>query len=215
MGYRVVQHYYRRETFEFFRGYRNPFYSISFHLPFGRLKTLLDDRGWKTYLNLCYFFTRAAQPLEDFRYRSKGGEIVLYDSIHPGLTVPAADGRFGFAYFDYVDDAATFNADAEMPPPDAPADLSERDDSIYLYFTAIPGVPFTGLTHATDDPEDGATRVGFGKPFREGGELRVPVGLEVNHAFIDGRALGELYERAVHCFESPTDGDDGARDSAS
>lgn len=202
MGYRIVDDYYRSETFEFFRAYRNPFYSVSFKLPFGRLKALLEERSWKVYLNLCYFFTRAVQPLEDFRFRLRDGEIVLHDVIHPGLTVPAAGGRFGFAFFDYTPDAARFNAEAAMPPPDAPADLRERHSEIYLYYTAIPGIPFTGLTHASNDPTDGAPRVGFGKPFREGGELWVPVGVQVNHAFIDGRALGELYERAVECFES-------------
>ena len=203
MAYRVVENYYRRETFEFFRRYRNPFYAISFKLPFGRLKAFLDERGWKVYLNLCYYFTRAIQPLEDFRYRLQDGEVVLHDGIHVGMTVPAADGRFGFAYFDYLADAARFNAGARVPAPNAPADLSERTDAIYVFFTAIPGVPFTGLTHATDDPEDGATRVAFGKPFDEGGELWVPVGLQVNHTFVDGRALGELYERAVDCFRNP------------
>lgn len=203
MGYRVVENYYRREIFEFFRSYRNPFYSVCFRLPFGRLKAFLDRRGWKTYLNLCYFFTRAIQPLEDFRYRLEGGEFLLYDAIHPGLTVPAAGGLFGFAHFEYSPDAARFNAEAVLPSPDAAPDLSEPDSSIYVYFTAIPGIPFSALTHASDDPTDGATRVGFGKPYREGGELWVPAGVQVNHAFVDGRALGQLYERAVDCFENP------------
>lgn len=203
MEYRVVKDYYRRESFEFFRRYRNPFYSISYRLPFGRLKAFLDERGWRSYLNLCYFFTRAMQPLEDFRYRLKDGEIVLYDAIHAGLTVPAAGGLYSFAYFDYSPDVTRFNAEAVLPPPDAPPDLSERHSAIHVYFTAIPGIPFTALTHASDDTTDGAPRVGFGKPYRESGELWVPVGIQVNHAFIDGRALGELYARAVECFEHP------------
>ena len=203
MGYRVVEAYYRRETFEYFRGYRNPFYSVSFGLQFSRLKDFLDQRGWKTYLNLCYFFTRAMQPLEDFRYRLEDGAIVLHDTIHPGLTVPAANGRFGFAYFAYTSDAARFNAESKMPPSDAAPDLTQESDSIYVYFTAIPGIPFTTFTHATDHPTDAAPRVAFGKPYEERGELWVPVGIQVNHAFIDGRALGELYQRAVECFENP------------
>ncbi|MFQ5525054.1 MAG: CatA-like O-acetyltransferase [Thermoanaerobaculia bacterium] len=203
VGYRVVDNYYRQEIFEFFRGYRNPFYSVSFGLKFSRLKAFLDERGWKTYLNLCYFFTRAMQPLEDFRYRIKDGDFVLYDSIHPGLTVPAAGGLFGFAYFDYDSDAARFNAGAVMPAPDDPPNFAEDGSSIYIYFTAIPGVPFDTFTHATDDTADPAVRVAFGKPYDDGGELRVPVGVQVNHAFVDGRALGQLYERAVDCFENP------------
>jgi len=203
MAYRIVENYYRKEAFEYFRGYRNPFYSVTFQLPFGRLKALLNAQGWKTYLNLCYFFTRAIQPLEDYRYRLQDGELVLHDAIHLGLTVPAAGGLFGFSYFDFTPDAARFNAEAVMPSPDQPPDLTGRGSSIYVYFTAIPGIPFTGFTHASNDPTDGAPRVAFGKPYDDAGELWVPVSVQVNHAFIDGRALGELYERAVDCFENP------------
>ena len=206
VGYRVVENYYRKEVFEFFRGYRNPFYSVSFVLQFSRLKTFLDERGYKTYLNLCYFFTRAMQPLEDFRYRMRDGEFVLYDSIHPGLTVPAAGGLFSFVNFAYDPDVDRFNAGAVMPSPDAPPNLTSEadgDESIHLFFTAIPGIPFDTFTHATPGPSDAATRVAFGKPNKYRGGLSVPVGIQVNHAFIDGRALGELYQRAVDIFENP------------
>ena len=57
--------------------------------------------------------------------------------------------------------------------------------------------------HATPGPSDAATRVAFGKPYEEYGELNVPVGIQVNHAFVDGRALGEVYQRAVDVFENP------------
>jgi chloramphenicol O-acetyltransferase len=117
--------------------------------------------------------------------------------------VPASGGLFSFAYFRYLEDGARFNAEAVMPAPDAPANLSEDESLIYVYFTALPGVPFTTFTHATDDPADAAPRVAFGKPYVDGGELWAPVGVQVNHAFIDGRALGDLYERAVECFENP------------
>lgn len=203
MGYRVVENYYRKEIFEFFRGYRNPFYSVSFALQFSRLKAFLDERGLKTYLNLCYFFTRAMQPLEDFRYRLEDGDIVLYDSIHLGLTVPAAGGLFSFAYFEYTPDVDRFNAEAVLPEPDQLPNVSKRGGANYIFFTAIPGIPFQTFTHATDDPNDPAPRVAFGKPYEERGELWVPVGIQVNHAFVDGRALGELYQRAVDIFENP------------
>lgn len=205
MGYRVVEDYYRKEIFEFFRGYRDPYFSVSFALKFSRLKLFLNERGWKTYLNLCYFFTRAMQPLEDFRYRVLEGEFVLHDSIHPGLTVPAANGLFSFVNLEYHPDAAHFNATAVVPSPDAPVDLSagHPTDAIYVYYTAIPGIPFQAFSHATKDPADAPVRVAFGKPYEERDELWVPVGIQANHSFIDGRAMGELYERAVECFENP------------
>lgn len=203
--YRVVESYYRQPIFDFYRASRNPFYSLTFEIDAAPLKRFLDERGHPVYLNLCYFLTRAMQPLEDFRYRLVDDRIVLYDTIHPGLTYPAAGGLFSFVHLTYDPDLERFNraAGAVLPPQDAPAVLANEEHSNYIFFTSIPGVPFTSFSHASDDPGHGAPRVAFGKFRREGESLKIPIGIQVNHLFIDGRALGELYERAAAVFADP------------
>lgn len=203
MEYRVIEDYYRRQVFDRFRGYRDPFYSVSFRLKFSRMKEFLAERGYRTYLNLCYFFARATQPIEDFRVRFQEKELVLFEEIHLALTVPAANGTFSYVWYDYDPDVARFNANVELPDPNSPPTLVGPADLNYIYFTAIPGIPFTSFTHATDDPSDGAPRVAFGKPYEELGELWIPVGLQVNHAYVDGRPLGELYDRCEEVFADP------------
>ena len=205
--YRIVDDYYRQEIFDFYRRSRNPFYSLTFELEVAPLKRFLDERGHGIYLNLCYFFTRALQPLEDFHYRLVDGEIVCYEVIHPSLTYPAADGLFSFVDLTYDPDVDRFNDRARelLPSADEPARLAPSDHDNAVYFTAIPGVPFTSFAHASDDPTNAAPRVAFGRFVRQGDSLRVPVGIQVNHLFIDGRALGELYERARESFGNPTE----------
>ncbi len=203
--YREVESYYRRPIFDFYRASRNPFYSLTFELDAASVRAWARDRGHPVYVNLCYFLTRAMQPIEDFRYRLVDGRIVLYDEIHPGLTYPAADGLFSFVHLRYDPDSERFNegARALLPAPDAPASLANEEHANYIFFTSLPGVPFTSFTHASDDPTHGAPRVAFGRFTRDGERLRVPVGIQVNHLFIDGRALGDLYERAVAVFADP------------
>src|SRR5688500_18726168 len=94
--YRVVQDYYRQEHLDFFARYRSPFYSVTFELDATAIKAFAERRGLPTYLNLAYFFTRALQAVEDFRYRLVDGQVLLYDQLHPALTVPAPGGRFSF-----------------------------------------------------------------------------------------------------------------------
>ena len=72
-----------------------------------------------------------------------------------------------------------------------------------IYFTAIPGAVFSGFTHPWNDREDGALRAAFGKLFRRDGRLFVPLGIQANHVFVDGRALGELTRRAQEAFKAP------------
>lgn len=203
MAHRVVERYYRQEHFDFYRGYRSPFYSATFELDATRVKAYADRRGRSTYANLCYFFTRAMQGIEDFRYRWLDGRIVLYDRLHVGLTVPAPGGRFSFAYVAYHPSAERFNARAErvLAAAAGGVSLSESRQRNFIFFTALPGVPFSGFTHAVpDDPTEGEPRVAFGRFTSRDGALRVPVGVQVNHCFVDGATLGRLVEAAERAY---------------
>lgn len=205
-SYRVVENYYRQQHFDFFRPYPNPFYSITFELDATALKALCKERGYPVYLNLCYFLTKAMQEVEDFRYRLLDDEIVLYDALHLGITVPSADGLFSFAHYEFHPDTETFNrrAAAHADEGRGQATLETRNHTNYTYCTAIPGVSFTSFVHATPaDTTEGAARVAFGKFIEREGKLLVPVGMTVNHIFIDGSALGALADKAEQLFRAP------------
>ena len=197
MGYRVVEDYHRQKLFDFFHGYHTPFYSITFELDCSGVKDFADRQGYSVYLNLCYLFTRGMQPIEDFRYRVMDGRIVLYNGLEVAATLPAPGGLFSFAYFGYDPDVEAFNQRALEIDRSARGQLTleQPEDTNHILFTAIPGVQFTGVTHAKPaDATDARPRVAFGKFFERSGRLLVPVGLEVNHIFIDGAPLGELVD---------------------
>ncbi len=201
--HRIVETYYRQQHYDFWSRYQNPFYATTFHLDMTRLKAFADERGYSVYVNLCYFFTRAMRAVEDFRYRLLDGRLVLYDEIHPGLTLPAPGGLFTFAYYEYHPDVAVFNERAREISEEArrTVDLGESEHRNQIFFTALPKVPFTSFTHATCQPTDAEPRVAFGQFAERDGRLLVPVGLQVNHMFIDGNALGELVEGAQRAFD--------------
>jgi chloramphenicol O-acetyltransferase type A len=206
MGFEIIENYYRQAVFDFFKSYRHPFYAVTFELEATAVKAWCEDRSWPVYRNLCYFFARAMQPLEDFRYRVRDGAIVLYDTLEVAATLPAPGGLFSFAYLGYHPDATEFNrlADEIDRTTRAAATLEQAEHPNQILFTAIPGVRFTGLTHATpDDSLDGRPRVAFGRFFESEERLMVPVGLEVNHVFIDGAALGALVEGVQREYHHP------------
>ena len=71
----------------------------------------------------------------------------------------------------------------------------------YAYYTALPRLPFTGFTHVRlPDPTAGQPEIAFGKFRDDGGRSTVPVGLQVNHLFVDGADLGDLYDAAAGAF---------------
>ena len=204
--YRVVESYRRQPHFDFFSKYRNPFYATTFHLDMTGLKRFTEEREYPLYLNLCYYTTRAMHEIEDFRYRLLDGRLVLYDEIHPGLTVPAPGGLFTFAYHRYHPDVARFNERARQVSEASRqgVELEDPEHRNGVWFTALPKVPFTSFTHASNLPTDSEPQVAFGKYTERDGRLLVPVGVQVNHSLIDGNALGELVERAQRWFDEPS-----------
>ncbi len=204
-AYQVVESYHRQELFDFWSRYGNPFYAATFHLDMTRLRVFCRERNDPLYLNLCYFMTRAMREIEDFRYRLLDGRLVLYDEIHPGLAVPAPGGLFTFADYEYHPDAATFHRRARKVSEQAGSrvELKAPEHRNGIWFTALPKVPFTGFTHATNTPDDSEPRVAFGKYAERDGKLLVPVSVQVNHRLVDGNALGELVEGTQRCYDQP------------
>ena len=206
MAYTIVRDYYRKQNFDFFSRYANPFYGVSFQLDISHAKLFAADHGYPVYLTLCYLMTRAAQDLEDFQYRVVDSEIVRYDRLDLSATLPAPGRLFSFAYFEYHPDIATFHRQAEDVAQQARkgADLSEREHRNQLLFTALPTVAFTAFTHPTRaDRTDARPNTALGRFQTSGDRTVMPVGLEVNHIFIDGNALGELVERFQKVLDDP------------
>jgi chloramphenicol O-acetyltransferase len=80
-------------------------------------------------------------------------------------------------------------------------DLGSGDAPDFAYYTALPKVPFTHFTHvALADPTAGQPETAFGKFREDGGRTLVPVGVLVNHLYVDGADLGDLYEGAQESF---------------
>lgn len=209
MSYRIVEKYYRQEHFDFFRAYEMPFYSISFNLEITALKAFAEERRYPVYLSQCYLFARAMSGIEDFRYRVVDDRIVLYDRLEIAATLPAPNGAFSFAHFEHAPDLETFlrRAESESQRAREKASLKATAEGNTILFTSLPGVRFTGITHATPcDRTDGRARVAFGRFFEEGDRLMVPVGLGVNHVFIDGAALGRLVEEVQTEYDNPDSG---------
>ena len=204
MSFRVLADYPRRAHLEFFRANPNPFYSLTFELDATRLRVRAKELGASTHAALIWAYHRALQPIDAFRTRLVGGDVVLYDALRVGTTVPAPDRTFTFATMEWDADAERFLATAARAFADATThvDLSAGSAPDFAYYTSLPKVPFTSFTHvALRDPTAGQPEAAFGKFRVEAGRSIVPVGVLVNHLYVDGADLGELYEAARASFD--------------
>jgi chloramphenicol O-acetyltransferase type A len=204
MAFRVLAHYPRRAHLEFFRRHPSPFYSVTFTLDATRVRARARELGASTYAALVWSYHRALLGVDAFRTRLAGDDVVLHDSLRIGMTVPAPDRTFSFATLEWDVDAPRFLAAAKpaMETASARIDLAGGAAPDFAYYTALPKVPFTSFAHVPlPDPTAGQPEAAFGKLQEVAGRTEVAVGVLVNHLYVDGADLGELYEGARDSFE--------------
>jgi chloramphenicol O-acetyltransferase type A len=203
MSYRILDDYARRPHFEFYLRHPHPFYAVSFELDATLVRARAKELGASTFAAMVWTYHRALASLDAFRVRLVAGELRLYDALAVGMTVPAPGRTFTFATlaFDADPQAWLARARAVMTEASTHVDLGGGAEPDFAYYTALPRVPFTSFTHvALADPTAGQPEAAFGR-FREAeGRSFVPVGVLVNHLYVDGADLGDLHEALASSF---------------
>ncbi|MBX7186864.1 MAG: hypothetical protein K1Y01_17105 [Vicinamibacteria bacterium] len=203
MGIIVLSDYPRRAHLEFYRANPSPFYSVTFELDAARIRGRAREVGGSTYAALCWAFHRAMLKVEAFRTRLDGEDVVLHDTLRIGMTVPGPGRTFTFATHDWNESGEAFlkAASAEIARSSEAVDLNRGGEPDFAYYTAVPGVPFLGITHAPHrDRTAGQPMTAFGKFREDGARLFVPVGLQVNHMYVDGIDVSDLFDGAQASF---------------
>ena len=206
--YLDIENWSRRELFEFFIGYSNPYFNVGAQLDVTKLVALAHARdGVRISSAIHYFSLRIANEIEPFRYRLEDGKILVYDMVHGGTTVMKPNETFAYAYFDYQPDFEKFietmgRAVDEVRDDTGPLKPTMRDDVIY--HTTLPWISFTSFAHArTQGRGDSIPRIVFGKFVNQAGRMMMPISIEVHHALMDGLHVGRYLGRLEEALADP------------
>ena len=206
--YLDIANWSRRELFEFFIAYSNPYFNVCANVDVTRLLTLVREQPQvKISLAVHYFALRVANEIEPFRYRLKDEKVFVYDVINGGTTVLLPNESFAYAYFDYHRDFKTFIAGMGAAVDDISTGSGKlkptiRDDVIY--HTTLPWISFTSFAHArTRGRGDSVPRFVFGKFFKENDRTLMPISIEVHHALMDGLHVGRYLNRLEEALADP------------
>jgi chloramphenicol O-acetyltransferase type A len=198
----------RRELFEFFIGYTNPYFNVCARVDVTKLVAFVRERpGVRISLALHYFALRIANEIEPFRYRLKDGKVFVYDAINGGTTVLLPNESFAYAYFDYKRDFEGFVTDAaravdSLRTGSGALKPTMRDDVIY--FTTLPWISFTSFAHARNKGRgESIPRIVFGKFTKENERLMLPISVEVHHALVDGLPVGRFLTSLEEAMAAP------------
>jgi chloramphenicol O-acetyltransferase type A len=205
--YLDITNWARRDLFEFFRGYDNPYFNICMQLDITNLLAhLRSGPPLSISLALHYVALRAANEIEPFKYRLKDGKVMVHDIVHGGTIVLQPDESFNFAYFDYHPDFHRFITAAQQSVDEAGRDnkpLNPDPSENRIHFTVLPWVSFTSFAHARNlGREESIPKIAFGKFFEESGRTRIPFSVEVHHALMDGLHVGRYVARVQEIIDA-------------
>lgn len=202
-----IESWERRDHFRFFRRTDFPFYNICFNLDVTEALAFCRREGISFHFAMVYLTVKAANAIENFRYRMRGEEIILHEKLHPCFTdlSPGSD-LFKLVAVELDGDIAAFARRAKRAASQQKEyfpmeQLAGRDDWVFL--SNIPWISFTGIDHTANfNKNDAIPRITWGKHFEEKERTLLPYNLQVNHVFIDGIHLG----RFKQALESEIDG---------
>jgi chloramphenicol O-acetyltransferase type A len=206
--YLDVANWSRRDLFEFFKGYDNPYFNICTRLDVTNLLTFRRRRpGISVSLAYHYFALRVANETEPFHYRLQDGRVIVHEVINGGTTVLQPNESFTFAYFEYDADFEKFISAAtrsvrEAQSGNGPFQPDSSENTIH--FTTVPWVSFTSFAHARNwNREDSVPKIAFGKFAKENERTFLPISIEVHHALMDGLHVGQFLSRLAEALNDP------------
>ena len=198
----------RREVFEFYRKFDNPFFNVCLRLDVTNLlHELQRHTGVSVALTYHYFALKAANEIEQFRYRLRDGKVLVHDVINGGTTLMLPNETFTLVYFDYAKRFAEFIGPAQRALEETKqfGGFNPRhDDDARIHCTTLPWIAFTSFSHARNwRREDSVPKISFGKFIRENERTLMPFSVEVHHALVDGLHVGRYIARIEEMLAQP------------
>ena len=206
MRYIDIQTWSRRDHFMFFSGYDHPHFSICANVDLTAFYPAIKENSYSLTTAIIHVIARASNAIPEFKYRIREGKVVEHDVVHPGFTILAQEDVFSFCIVKYVEDFPEFakNAAKCIDQVKKHPWVSKAQGDDLLYLTAIPWVTFTGFKHPMNlQPADSIPRFAWGKFFRDGDRLKMPLDVQGHHALMDGVHLGKFYEFVQKTLDDP------------
>ena len=199
-----VNKWKRRELYQFFSNYRNPYMGFVFKLDITNLIDELSKNKKSFYGIMTYLSLKSINDIEEFKYSYRMNEKLTYDNIvckYDRLivsnTILKSDNTFNFTdYIPYVDDLNEFMDNFEIAKKNVLNDTKTRMfiEGAPIYISCIPWFDFTGYYDAyMGNGCESSPKICWGKYFIEDGRYYIHYSISVNHVFQDGFHIGMFY----------------------
>lgn len=199
----------RKDQFRIFNAFDYPHFGLCANVDLTYFYPAVQERNLSFTIAIVFVLARAANDIPEFRYRIRSDIVVEHEIVHPSFTVITEDNLFSFCTVNFDEKFSSFAASAvkqieRMKKHPKLEDEPGQDD--LLFMSAIPWVSFTSFMHPIHcNPVDSVPRLIWGKFFKEGTSLKMPLGVQGHHALMDGFHVGTFYSLVQKHLKQPTD----------
>ena len=189
----------RREHFEVFKNFDEPLFGITVKVECSRAYLKAKEKGYSFSLYYLYLSLKAANEIEEFRYRIEDDKVFCYDTVGAGPTIFREDETYGCGYLEYYADMGEFmklaRIEVERVKKERGLKFPISGENI-IHYSTIPWADFTSINHARRlDIGRSIPKITFGKVTRIGDKMWMPLDVHANHAVMDGFHVSKFIER--------------------
>ncbi|APG60516.1 chloramphenicol acetyltransferase [Christiangramia salexigens] len=189
----------RKEHFEFFSKFEEPFYGMSLKIDCTGAYQRSKELDVSFFVYYLHQVATAVNQTRAFRYRIQENRVYEYEQIDISATILREDHTFGFSYIDYNKNLKVFkeNVGKEIHRVKNGSGLfPEKMGSNVIHFSANPWIDFTSLSHARSfSMEDSSPKISVGKMTTQGSHRSMPLSVHVHHALVDGYDIGLFVDK--------------------
>lgn len=194
-----LKNYKRKAQFEFFQQHDDPIWSITAEVDCTATYKTAKEKKHSFFLSYLHKSLKAAYDTEEFRYRVENGTIYCYHNLIGSATIAKKDDTFGFSYFTYEENFENFSrkAIAEIEKVKSENILRPTiNNENVIHYSTVPWLSFTTVEIPKLNPrEDFIPKIIFGKAHNQGGTMKMPVAVFVNHILIDAVHVSKYFEK--------------------
>jgi chloramphenicol O-acetyltransferase type A len=195
-----IENWERKDQFEFFKNYEDPFFNVTANIDVTNLYNFCKAQKLSFFLSGLFIAVKAMNKIPAFKLRLKDDKVYKFDTVHIDSTILNEDNTFSFCHFPYKSDIFEFLASGSENLKSHKEGVvfdSKENDLDTIHSTTIPWVSLTSFKHARSGKEKkiGIPKIVFGKFYVENDRKVMPFSVEVHHALMDGIHVGLLFEK--------------------
>jgi chloramphenicol O-acetyltransferase type A len=196
-----IKNWKRKEHFEFFTQFDEPFFGIVTELDCTKTYNFIKENDISFFAYYLHKSLIAANQVDEFKYRIKDDDVVVFDKIDASPTIGRKDGTFAFSFIEFNPDFETFYESLLKEIDEVNNSIGLRAEKDVekidvIHYSSIPWIKFTGLSHARNFKfKDSCPKISFGKTFKSNNKLMLPISINAHHGFVDGLHVDKFLEK--------------------